>query len=1842
MNEKRKKLEEKERELRKRIEQCKEQRDNVECALKKLKNRYHIGEIDYSRYHVEFKETFKDKTPKQWVSYYDINLKTYKSQLKWCENQIKLERVKSRSFSGANFKEKEGKVKRRVRGRFAPEDKRQNQLIAEKLINLRVERSKRNWKRKQNLCLSVKKIGFVALFVFLGIALFYAFQQFGITGLTVQLVEETHTDNLDLEVSESYSYGWEPENPGIILSSQISGKIIGRGHVRIYLDGILILDSKDLEVTKTLITGSGITGFTAEEGESEGEGDSGEDSGGDSDESEESSDDSGDDSGGDSEESESDDGSDEVEESGEPGGEIKEGEEEDVEEPEEDVTEIPEEEESEEEEPRGGDGEEQEQGPGTIVKEFSNYCEETCDISSLNLSKTSYIIRIEVSGDVELELDNIKYKVLIEREVGEPEEEITKEPRLIQNIPEITIEKNSYYDLPISNYMSQIKEYYLLQVENITITSFDHTVRILPDENFIGTRVGKIIGKNEFGTVESNSFNITVIEKKVDYSPILLKDIPDLFIKKGDFIEIRLSDYIEGAEEYFLLQTTGISTTTFGHLLRITPDEEFTGTGTSKIIATNEFGTLESNFFNITVSEENITEIPEANITIHEINITNISISTLQYKAVINRPQKWVQIVRAEKTEDIKNLTLKLPKQAQNISVKTGEEVDQVLTEIEDYENTIENADKESLIEGTITGNVALDIENSEGVLTSLLDWLKQITITGRVIEEQDLQEEITETEDEKIIDLEQIVEQTQTTGLAVEYYTEGPQAIEETLPRGKRVIVSSATELNLTDILTFTEIPEKFKTGEENRIKVFWREQNNFVESFAYDLDNNGFLDYVEWITPHLSNQTFDIILITKAEHLDENRNFISDIYEEVKALDNEWSEAIPSTHYVRVTFEQNLTPERDITLYPRTLSGSPKIEVYELGGAELIAEFSSLEDNQYNKVYLTDLEGSQDTFDLLVLNGEIQIDHMIDPLLTLRPDAAGESTQWDLGAGASNHEAVDEESADDDTTYVYQSSTSDEDDLYSISTNAALAGATIHNVTVYAVAKSVKSGSGSVSAQPFYILVRPVSGGTTYADAGRAPATSYTSYSNTWTNNPADSQPWEKEDIDNLQVGIRGKTDTGGASGRHQPSVTQVYVVVDYTEAPDNEYPLFSTYWDDNATLVSTGTGSFNVTISSTNGTVLLEINNTNITATNLTADVYNASHAFTSEGTYAYRWHSWGNGTDSNYNISTEQSYTVNITSDTTPPNISIISPLEETNTTDTGIDVNYTVSSDAQACWYSNDTYTYNETLASCANITGVTWALGQHNVTVWANDSTGNENSSSVTFTILESVTVNCTILDPYGNPVNITVNITDLSDNETEYQGGGNQHQNTLEKGKEYRFEIWPVNHTILEIEFEVNLTENITDIVSIYQANSSQNFSFSLNPILNNTNYTITANGTALQAGADGFRVLEKCADWNFTISNCTGSWTPYAALKSDGTYEFTINFTDPGFREGVTNCTAENNDAKGTWPDPCDGSYPAACPGEGGTDYLSCDDGSYESQDYHEQGSGIAYEYAGVRIQEYNTSVTDCVSITKVEICYEQWYSGSVPYDCDVSVSQNGTDWVAVNTTCPGSGANPGVTCEDVTSDESWNCTNFFDSSGTRARAKTEAVTDDNNGVGVLYTDVFFFNVTYAGPVDNTPPDISITSPANNTNTTDTGLDVNYTVSDETSLDSCWYSNDTYSSNTSLGTGGSCTNITITWADGQHNVTVWANDSSNNVNSSSVTFTIDSTPPSVASLTETPADSPDYVSGTTYEFNATVTGGTLSAVLIEFDGTNYTPSNPVGDVYNFTIQDLAAGAYS
>jgi sporulation protein YlmC with PRC-barrel domain len=171
---------------------------------------------------------------------------------------------------------------------------------------------------------------------------------------------------------------------------------------------------------------------------------------------------------------------------------------------------------------------------------------------------------------------------------------------------------------------------------------------------------------------------------------------------------------------------------------------------------------------------------------------------------------------------------------------------------------------------------------------------------------------------------------------------------------------------------------------------------------------------------------------------------------------------------------------------------------------------------------------------------------------------------------------------------------------------------------------------------------------------------------------------------------------------------------------------------------------------------------------------------------------------------------------------------------------------------------------------------------------------------------------------------------------------------------------------------------------------------------------------------------------------------------------------------------------------------------------------------------------------------------------------------------------------------------------------------------------------------SETYWVNVSAV--LDTINPSVSILVPLN-VSYTAVRTELNYTVND-TNLDSCWYSLDLGITNVSVTCGANVSGLDS--GEGSSVWVVYVNDTSGNVNESSVTFFVDSLIPSLDGLTEDPADGVVYSAGARYEFNSTASDTNLQSVVIEFSGTNYTMSDSGGGVYNFTILDLGAGTYN
>jgi len=909
------------------------------------------------------------------------------------------------------------------------------------------------------------------------------------------------------------------------------------------------------------------------------------------------------------------------------------------------------------------------------------------------------------------------------------------------------------------------------------------------------------------------------------------------------------------------------------------------------------------------------------------VNDTNITVETIQYPARVGEPVKWVKKASRATAGEI---SLNIPLSAHNVS--TYKRLNKTHRDI--VASTIKPpSKKKGLDKGTkVKGLISAPNESTLVISDSVKD-------------------------------------------VEVEYYTEAPTSSESMVGENqKQVLVSSDT--HYTNVAVNSSLP--FEVKDVSKILLKWI-INNSDDAASYNLtseeltvlnesgrveinlpftaidsDSNGLYDSIEWVAPHLSNQTFEIIIVTKATHLDENRSYISDIYDQIKSLDGIWSEVIRDGEYVRITFEKKLTNKNDITLYPLIMNGTPRIEVYEKDKNELIAEFTNLSSNEYNKVLLTTLQGSQDTFDLKITNGTVEFDYIVDPdtppnitydgnytvytfrangtfsppvgitsvsVLVVAGGGGGASFSGGGGAGGLIYNSAYAINGSNISVVVGDggagSSTSD-----SGINGLNGAGSVFGNITATGgggggsrntgyVGKAGNNGgsggggapgdsgilgtggnaspagqgnnggyetsfgwggcggggagavggnaSGNTAGAGGNGLNYTINGSNVYYAAGGGGGT-YSGGGTAAAGGNGGGGNGSK--TGNGDAGVANTGSGGGGSGYQLTGGkggSGIVIVRFLTTIPDTIYPIFSNYKDNSASLVDSGIGLFNVTINNTNGTVLLEINNTNITATNLTSNVYNASYNFTSSGVYVYRWHSWGNGTNNNYNKSGDLNYIVNATIDVSPPIITLISPLDSaylistisfncsmsdvsglknstlygnwsggwyanqtqsisglinytnftktisdgkynwncyacdilgncgfaganrTFTVDTispaisivypsnninfsykNISINYVVSdtNGVQACWYTNSSEAVNYSIANCANLTAQNWSEGMNNITIYANDSVGNINSSSVSFRV-DTVPPSINII--YPQVISYYVNVSSLN-----------------------------------------------------------------------------------------------------------------------------------------------------------------------------------------------------------------------------------------------------------------------------------------------------------------------------------------------------------------------------------------------------------------------------------------------------------------------------------------------
>jgi len=739
-----------------------------------------------------------------------------------------------------------------------------------------------------------------------------------------------------------------------------------------------------------------------------------------------------------------------------------------------------------------------------------------------------------------------------------------------------------------------------------------------------------------------------------------------------------------------------------------------------------------------------------------------------------------------------------------------------------------------------------------------------------------------------------------------IEYYTAPPTIKEEFIHKyKKRVIIDSP--IHYTNIIATTNVPEV--PQQYIRVYQLTNGTKQRITNLTYkDTTNSGFIDTVVWIVPSLSNRTY-IIEITKADHLDQNRNFISDIYSAVITLDNNWSETIPNNDYVRIVFEQELTSSKDITVFPRIVTGNPKIEVYEINGTTLIAEFTSLTENQYNKVLLTSLIGSQDTFDLKIVGGSVEFNHIIDPEASPVGDTALRVQQCD----ASDRNAADTFTDACDSSGYPAACGDAASTLDEVSCNDGIYERTLTRTTNFAglrVNISNTAITNCASVESVLVCIDWFGSQTMNNCALDVDANGGEGFTEVNTNCPPTSDggtvctnitalAGETFDCNTFfgptAAGAMARTQAqkNSGGGNAQLDHDALFFNVSYTETADTTPPSFSNLIvTPNASNYSlTQFYEFNVTVTDVGGVdeVIITFNGTNFSSKN--SDVYNLGSVFSFNRTglaaanYTYRWSA--NDTSVNRNETLLQSLVVsravgvtNLTLDGTYANISVNAG-SNVNSTATVIagEASLQLFRDGVALSFEGDA------ASSITNIS--TYAAGgPYNITTFLPQS--------------ENFTVNFTtwyvnIITPDTEPPGFITHLT-VPVNASLYSPS---------QFYEFNVTVVDTDSAIDTVILTFNNTNYSTTVSTVYNLSTVFSFNFS-DLAASKYQYVWHANdslGNSNLSGTKSFTVLRASNGTSFTLAGVVGNASVVADTEVNAT---ATRFVSEGsnlqlFRDGV-----------------------------------------------------------------------------------------------------------------------------------------------------------------------------------------------------------------------------------------------------------------------------------------------------------------------------------------------------
>ncbi len=667
-----------------------------------------------------------------------------------------------------------------------------------------------------------------------------------------------------------------------------------------------------------------------------------------------------------------------------------------------------------------------------------------------------------------------------------------------------------------------------------------------------------------------------------------------------------------------------------------------------------------------------------------------------------------------------------------------------------------------------------------------------------------------------------------------------------------------------------------------------------------------------------------------------------------------------------------------------------------------------------------------------------------------------------------------------------------------------------------------------------------------------------------------------------------------------------------------------------------------------------MIWDFGNSTLTKTNST--YFHGTNDTFSDGSHTIKY--LCNETDGTW----RESSTVTFTSDFNNPSITVNYPSNSTNYSTKTVNINSTIlDTNLETCWYSNNSGQTNNTFTCGTNLTG-DWEEGLNVIYVYANDSAGNTNNTEhIAFTVdTTPPTSTPTMTSPpdgasYTNNTwtknNVKVTIT-ASDSGVGYDNLA------------YPKYCWDTTNTCTPNTYISSGTTNTTEGILYIRFNSTDRIGNSETIQSRTVKIDKSAPSLTISSPINASNYSSTSVNINYTYSDTYSGMNTCWWSNQSGNINHTItcgtNITGHTWEEGLNTIYVYANDSLGNENNSeiitftVDTTNPAVSiiyPTNGtyhnsktvyvnytyldsgiGVDTCLYSNDSWVTNNTFTCGNNLTGDweeglntiYLAINDSVGNLNNSETISFY-VDTTYPQInFTGSS--DSNNTWDLNGNAFI-------------NVTASDTNKDSvrlDWNGANeTFDNSegnyywenktGLSTGTYTYSVWINDSAGNLNQTE------TRTIKIDNEDPTITIEDPKEQSYNTDTDLNINIIASD-TNLDSCWYNEDD-------GTNYTFTcsqNTTFNSSEGNHRISVYANDSSGRVNNNSVQFSVSLDPPS------TSLDYPDddaWFDSSTITFNYTPSDSTLDSCEFYINSSggwhlNKTETSPINQSENnFTI---------